>query len=58
MTRLMTYVAAAGGLSLLCVAWYFVQRFVARRDPEAPGVERECGSCSVDGCRKREEPRS
>ncbi len=57
MKRFLIHVAAVGGLSLLCVAWFLVQRFVSRRDPDAPGVERECGSCSVDGCRKREEPK-
>lgn len=36
---------AIAGLSLLCGVWVLVQRWVARHDPEAPGVEGSCG-CS------------
>ncbi len=35
----MEHVAAILGLGLLCGAWVLAQRFFARHDPEAPGVE-------------------
>jgi len=41
------------GLAALCGAWVLVQRFVARHDPEAPGVEGGCGGGSCHGPRQR-----
>ncbi len=44
-------------LSVLCVGWVLVQRFFARHDPDAPGVEGQCGSCGAgDNCDKRDHP--
>ena len=34
--------AAVIGLGLLCGAWVLFQRWIARADPEAPGVEGGC----------------
>jgi hypothetical protein len=43
-----------GGLVVLCGAWVLVQRFFARHDPDAPGVEGRCGSCGAgEKCEKR-----
>ncbi len=36
---------AVFGLGLLCGAWVLFQRWIARADPEAPGVEGGC--CGV-----------
>ena len=33
------------GLALLCGGWVLFQRWIARVDPEAPGVEGNCGRC-------------
>ncbi len=45
---MLTHLAAVAGLALLCGAWVLVQRWVGRRDPQAPTVKsRGCGSgCS------------
>lgn len=34
--------AAVVGLGLLCGGWVLFQRWIARVDPEAPGVEGGC----------------
>jgi len=35
------------GLAVLCGLWVLVQRWLARRDPESPGVEGNCASCGA-----------
>ena len=59
----MSQVIAIAALALGCAGWVLVQRFVARHDPEQPGVEGgdgegcasgSCGSCGVaTTCEKR-----
>ncbi len=45
---MLEHLLAVVGLALACGAWVLVQRWVGRRDPEAPTVESYgCGSgCS------------
>ncbi|MCP3962929.1 MAG: hypothetical protein GY719_34250 [bacterium] len=43
------HLIAIAGLALLCGAWVLVQRWIGRRDPQAPGVEGRCGNCGVPG---------
>jgi len=35
-------------LALLCAAWVVVQRWIAKRDPESPGIHRRCDGCPGD----------
>ncbi len=39
------HLIAIAALALLCGAWVLVQRWIARRDPQALGVEGRCGHC-------------
>lgn len=39
------YVLSVLGLSVLCGLWVVFQRWIARLDPGAPGVEGRCGNC-------------
>jgi hypothetical protein len=48
------YLIGIVGCALLCGAWVLVQRFLAEHDPEAPGIEGGCGSCSKPDCESRE----
>jgi hypothetical protein len=41
------YLLAGLGLGVLCALWGGLQRWLARVDPAAPGVEGRCGSCGV-----------
>ena len=41
---MLAHLFAVVGLALLCGGWVLFQRWIARHDPEAPGVEgRGCG---------------
>ncbi len=44
---MITYLFSVLGLALLCGCWYVVQRWVAKHDPDAPGVEGSCGCGSL-----------
>jgi hypothetical protein len=37
------------GLGIACGAWILFQRWIARKDPGQPGVERSCGTCGKAG---------
>jgi hypothetical protein len=66
---LLGHLLAIAALGAVCGGWVAVQRWVARRDPQAPGVERsgscgglraECGECRAEepgrppgGCSRR-----
>jgi len=50
--------AAVAALAAACAGWVLVQRWVARRDPDNPGIVRDCGGCAQGGacedhCRAR-----
>lgn len=50
MAELAPHLAAVLGLALLCGVWVLVQAWIARRDPEQPGVEgSRCGRGCEDG---------
>lgn len=36
-------------VAALCAAWVLVQRWIARLDPELPGIKRSCSGCAVPG---------
>jgi len=44
------FVIAVLGLGGLCAGWVVLQRWLARVDPDAPGVEGRCGSCHTSAC--------
>jgi hypothetical protein len=41
------------GLAVLCGLWGVFQRWLARTDPDLPGVEDRCGSCAAH-CEEKE----
>jgi|GEM_PF-3196542 len=36
-------------LAAACGGWVALQRWIARVDPEIPGIQRSCSGCSVPG---------
>lgn len=50
---MLTHLAAILGLALMAGVWVLVQRWLARWDPEAPGVEGSCHGCR-GGCERPE----
>ena len=47
---MMTYALAIVALTLTCGCWVAFQRWIARRMPGAPGIERRCDGCPREGC--------
>jgi hypothetical protein len=44
----MTEVLGVLSLGLVCAGWVLLQRWIARRDPENPGLARSCdGTCAT-----------
>lgn len=37
------------GLALVCGGWIALQRWIARLDPDIPGIQRSCSGCPVPG---------
>lgn len=44
-----THLIAVLGLALVCAGWIALQRWIARRHPELPGIVRPCAGCVCDG---------
>jgi hypothetical protein len=47
---------AIAAVAALCAGWVLFQRWIARMDPELPGIKRSCSGCAVPGaeaCRGR-----
>lgn len=47
-------------VAALCAGWVLFQRWIARLDPELPGIKRSCSGCAVPGaggCKGGCEPR-
>lgn len=47
-------------LAALAAGWLLFQRWIARLDPQLPGIRRSCSGCPVPGsgaCRQRCEQR-
>lgn len=40
------HVIAVVGLAVAIALWFVLQRFIARRAPELPGIERRCDDCT------------
>lgn len=51
----MNHLLAILGLGLLCAAWFLVQHWVKRHDPDQPGVEnhQHCGGHGTCHCERR-----
>ncbi len=50
-------VLSVAGLGALCGAWVLIQRFFARYDPDAPGVEGKCATCGrSEDCDRKDAP--
>ena len=45
----MTEAIAILSLALLCGCWVIFQRWIARLDPQAPGIDRACSGCPNSG---------
>ena len=44
-------------LGLLCGGWVVAQRWIGRHDPDAPGVEGDCHTCSrASSCESKARP--
>ncbi|MCA9672918.1 MAG: hypothetical protein KC503_45315 [Myxococcales bacterium] len=40
-----THLIAVLGLATLVAGWFLLSRWIARSDPELPGINRRCGGC-------------
>ena len=45
----MTDLLAIGGLARACAGWIALPRWIAKLDPEIPGIKRSCSGCAVPG---------
>ncbi|MFG0283279.1 MAG: hypothetical protein ACF8R7_02560 [Phycisphaerales bacterium JB039] len=45
----MTEAVAILSLALLCACWVLFQRWIARLDPQTPGIDRSCSGCPNNG---------
>lgn len=46
---MLTDAVAILAVAALCAGWVLLQRWIARLDPELPGIKRSCSGCTVPG---------